>query len=147
MAGEFLRSFANVLLQLGSERSGLIFGQRFLREESVSVSEKRNCSPTPLVNLRWTQLSENFLLIRKDPSAISEKRQPLEKNFPFKLEICYEERLEILQEEICNFEESSPRTISNSSILLTTLRKKFLEYFKPRLVPNPANPRESQHVL
>lgn len=59
-----------------------------------------------LVNLRWTQLSENFLLIRKDPSAISEKRQPLEKNFPFKLEICYEERLEILQEEICNFEES-----------------------------------------
>lgn len=106
MAGEFLRSFANVLLQLESERSGLIFGQRFLREESVSVSEKRNCSPTPLVNLRWTQLSENFLLIRKDPSAISEKRQPLEKNFPFKLEICYEERLEILQEEICNFEES-----------------------------------------
>lgn len=90
-----------------------------------------------LINLRWTQLSENFLLIRKDPSAISEKRQPLEKNFPFKLEICYEERLEILQEEICNFEESSPRTISNSSILLTTLRKKFLEYFKPRLVPNP----------
>lgn len=93
MAEEFLRSFANMLLQLESERSGLIFGQRFLREESVSVSEKRNCSPTPLVNLRWTQLSENFLLIRKDPSAISEKRQPLEKNFPFKLEICYEERL------------------------------------------------------
>lgn len=106
MAGEFLRSFANVLLQLGSERSGLIFGQRFLREESVSVSEKRNYSPTLLVNLRWSPLSENFLLIRKDPSAISEKRQPLEKNFLFKLEICYEERLEILQEEICNFEES-----------------------------------------
>ena len=58
-----------------------IFGQRFLREESVSVSEKRNCSPTPLVNLRWTQLSENFLLIRKDPSAISEKRQPTYETF------------------------------------------------------------------
>lgn len=138
MAGEFLRSFANVLLQLGSERSGLIFGQRFLREESVSVSEKRNCSPTPLVNLRWTQLSENFLLIRKDPSAISEKRQPLEKNFPFKLEICYEERLEILQEEICNFEESF-LLLEPSQTLRYFLQRyeKFLEYFKPRLVPNP----------
>lgn len=34
-----------------------------------------------LVNLRWTQLSENFLLIRKDPSAISEKRQPTYETF------------------------------------------------------------------
>lgn len=62
-----------------------------------------------LVNLRWTQLSENFLLILKihQPSVRSVSQPTkLFTNFPFKLEICYEERLEILQEEICNFEES-----------------------------------------